>query len=149
MGVRKANINDIHTLLVLCQKMHEEGSYKGIVLSRKKLEQFFRQKIINEDSLVLVWQDKKEICGFFVADIVEYFFSEDRLAVDTLFFIIKDMRKKRGAKRLLDAYMNWARLFDIKEIALSTTNGVEIERLERLYRKLGFEKVGVMYKKEI
>lgn len=149
MRVREASWDDIHRLLSLSREMHEEGGYRTIQLSLKKLEQFFQQKITDENSLVIVWEDKEEIYGFFVAEIVEYFFSVERLAVDTLFFITKDMRKKSGAKRLLDSYINWAGSFDIKEIALSTTNGVETENLERVYRKLGFKKAGVMYKKEM
>jgi len=147
-SVREARFDDLYRLLSLCQEMHEEGSYKFIGLSLKKLEQFFQQKITDGNSLVLVWEHE-EINGFFVADIVEYFFSEDRLAVDTLFFITKNMRKKSGAKRLLDSYIEWAKSFEIKEIALSTTNGVETKSLERVYEKLGFEKAGVMYKKEV
>jgi GNAT superfamily N-acetyltransferase len=147
MGVRKASFDDIHVLLTLCKEMHAEGSYKMIKLSIKKLEQFFRQKISDSDSLVIVWHDKEELNGFFVADIVEYFFSEEKLAVDTLFFIRKENRKKSGAKRLLDSYFTWAESHNIREICLSTTNGVDTDKIENMYTKLGFHNSGVMYKK--
>lgn len=41
MGVREAELADIPALLMLCQEMHAEGSYKIIALSKKKLALFF------------------------------------------------------------------------------------------------------------
>jgi len=149
MAVRGARFSDIDILLELSKKMHQEGSYKSIELSIDKLKKFFEHKIIDDDSFIVVWEHQEKVSGFFVADIVEYFFSKEKFAIDTLFYIIKEKRKKNGAKQLLDSYIMWANSFKIKEITLSTTNGVETERLEQVYKKFGFRKSGIMYKKEV
>jgi hypothetical protein len=63
------------------------------------------------------------------------FFSQELLAID--------------AMKFLKAYFEWAKSQNVTEITLSSTNGVEVEKLEKMYAKLGFNKVGFMYKKGV
>ena len=131
--------------------MHEEGSYANISLDKKKLQRYLIKNINNNNSLVLILKNKvsTDIEGLLVAEIVEYFFSLELLAIDSLFFIRKEKRKTIGAMKLLKAYFEWAKSHNVTEITLSSTNGVEVEKLEKMYAKLGFNKVGFMYKKGV
>lgn len=149
-NIREATDSDISTLLDLSVKMHAEGSYRDIKFSKEKMENFLRKKINNTNSLVIVWSTHtNQIFGFFIADIVEYFFSYEKVVLDTIFFIIKEKRKSIGAKLLLDSYIKWAKSNNVKEIVLSTTNDVEVEKIEKMYSKLDFTKSGVLYKKGV
>jgi len=146
---RKATRQDIKSLLKLAQKMHNEGVYREIEINQSKLKEYFISKILAYDSLVLVLIKNDIIVGLFVAEIVSYFFSDENMALDNLFYIDKSYRKSFGAGKLLNDYFNWANQYAIKEICLSNTNGVETDKVEKMYVKLGFKKVGVMYKKEV
>lgn len=149
-NIRAATFSDIFTLLDLSVEMHVEGSYRDIEFSKEKIENFLREKIANNNSLVIVWSTfSNQINGFFIADVVEYFFSHEKVALDTIFFIKKEKRKSIGTKLLLDTYINWAIANNVKELSLSTTNGVEVESLEKLYQKFGFSKSGIMYKRGV
>ncbi|WP_457749135.1 hypothetical protein [Sulfurimonas sp.] len=129
--------------------MHKEGYYKNIEIDNIKLKKYLSQKICSDKALVLVLKADNLIVGFFVAEIVEYFFSKELLAIDSLFFIVKEKRKSTGAMKILKSYFQWAESHNVKEITLSSTNGVEVEKIEKMYAKLGFRKVGVMYKKGV
>jgi len=131
--------------------MHEEGYYANINLNERKLQRYLIRNINNNNNLVLILKNKvnADIEGLLVAEVVEYFFSQELLAIDSLFFIKKAKRKSIGAMKLLKAYFKWAKSHNVTEITLSSTNGVEIEKLEKMYAKLGFNKVGFMYKKGV
>ena len=147
LSIRNAKESDIDELLDLCIDMHQEGIYKKIEISQRKLRNFLLGKLIREESLLLVLSDNDKLVGLFVGDIVEYFFSSEKLALDTIFYIVKSKRKSLGAMKLLSTYFDWANSHNVREICLSSTNGVEVEKIERMYTKLGFYKVGIMYKK--
>jgi len=129
--------------------MHKEGYYQNIEIDILKLRKYLSQKICSDKALVLLLKADDMMIGFFVAEIIEYFFSRERLAMDSLFFIIKKKRKSIGAIKLLKVYFEWVKLHNVKEITLSSTNGVEVEKIEKLYVKLGFKRVGIMYKKGV
>lgn len=145
---REAKKNDIDEIFMLCYEMHKEGFYQKIPIDKVKLIDFLFNKICHKNSLLIVLVDNDKLIGFFIGDIVEYFFSLEKFAIDTIFYIIKPKRKSFGAIKLLQAYFNWANSYNIKEICLTSTNGVETEKIEMMYRKLGFNRVGFMYKKE-
>lgn len=127
--------------------MHSEGIYSSISLSEYKLKNFIFNKIEANKSLVTVLVSNDKIIGLLIADIQEYFFSTEKISIDILFFIIKSKRKSFGAIKLLKEYFSWANSYGVKEISLSTTNGVEVDKIEKMYSKLGFTRVGIMYKK--
>jgi len=149
MTIRHATISDIDNIIDLCTEMHNEGYYKNISIVYSKLKIYILEKINNNNSLILILESHSSTIGMFIADIVEYFFSDETISIDNLFFITKPERKFNGAKKLLDAYFEWAIAHNVKEITLSTTNGVEVEKIEKMYSKLGFTKVGIMYKKGV
>lgn len=149
MEVNRAMLKDIEDVFLLCLKMHKEGSFKNIIASKEKLQRYLSKKVENKNSLFLVLKKNQQVIGFFIAEICEYFFSEEKLAVDELFFIEKKFRKSIGAKYLIAKYVKWAKSNHAIEICLSSTNGVEMDKLERFYSKFGFKKAGVMYKKGV
>ena len=146
MNVRRATINDLEQILVLCTIMHKESNYSHITPDYKKTYDYLSHSLTDENSLFLVLIRNNEIIGLFLAKVLTYFFSEDSQAMDILFFIEKKHRKKSGAYRLIVKYIKWANEKKVKEIVLSSTTGVELTKMEKFYNKLSFSKVGVMYK---
>lgn len=144
---RKANESDIQEISLILKEMHKEGIYSKINPSEYKIKNFLLNKIRDKNSLVLILISDNKIIGLFIAEIQEYFFSTEKISMDIIFFILKSKRKAFGAIKLLQNYFNWAESYNVKEICLSTTNGVEVEKIEKMYRKLGFNRVGIMYKK--
>ena len=146
MLVRKATIEDLGEILTLCKTMHEESSYSKIEPDKEKTHLFIEQEINNGDSHFLVLLNEEIIVGIFLGKVVSYFFSNDLQAMDYLLYIKKENRGTIGALKLLKSYIQWAKEQGVKEIVLSSTTGVNLDRTEGIYRKLGFHKVGVMYK---
>jgi len=147
--LEEAKISDVNLLIDLCIEMHKEGYYANISLDDRKLQWYLIKNIKSDNSLVLILKNKADVVGLLIAEVVEYFFSQELLAIDSLFFIRKDKRKSIGAMKLLKAYFKWAQSLNVTEITLSSTNGIEVEKLEKMYAKLGFNKVGFMYKKGV
>jgi len=147
LSIREAKKSDVNELFNLCIEMHKEGIYQKIEINQEKLTNFLLSKINHKESLLLVLTDGDKLVGLFIGDIVEYFFSSEKLALDTIFYIVKSKRKSFGAIKLLVAYFDWANSHNVREICLSSTNGIEVEKIEKMYTKLGFYRVGIMYKK--
>lgn len=146
MLIRKATVEDLDEILTLCKTMHKESSYSGIEPNKEKTQSFIQNEIDDRDSLFLVLLYKEVIVGIFLGKIVSYFFSNDLQAMDYLLYIQKEKRGSIGALKLLKSYICWAKEQKVKEIVLSSTTGINLDRTEGIYRKLGFHKAGVMYK---
>ena len=141
----KATVYDIPEMLILCELMHSESSYDFIMPNEEKMESFLFSKIDMENSFCYVLKKEKTI-GLLVANIETYFFSNSKIAVDYIFFIKNEYRKSSGAYKLLMKYIEWAKESSVVEIMLSTTTGVKMEKVGKLYEKIGFKKVGLIYK---
>jgi len=146
MKVYKATNDDLPELLDLCLLMYTESSYNGISICQEKINFFLKRRLCHRKSFCNVLKREQKIIGFFIAEIQEFFFSNEEISVDQLFFIKPEFRKSIGASKLLLSYINWAKNNDVSEIMLSSTTGVELDKVEKMYRKIGFKKSGVVYK---
>ena len=146
MNIREASISEVNEIVNLCSIMHKESNYKNIDPDYNKSYEFIESSIIDKESFFIVLIEDNRIIGFFMAKLLEYFFSHERQAVDYLFFIKEEHRKKSGAYKLVSTYIKWAKKNNVREIILSSTTGVELEKIEKLYSKFNFKKVGVMFK---
>jgi len=127
--------------------MHKESGYSVIEYSREKIQAILVNAVILPDVLGLVVEDDDGIYGLMVAFISEHWCSTDRIAYDFGLYIKSEKRGGMAAIRMIRYYKKWAEERGAKMISLGTSTGVNTERVSRLYERLGFKKVGYLFRK--
>jgi len=145
--IRPVMPKDVFQIAELAKQLHSESRYKNFKFNKKK--------IINNilwlmaQSLFVCFVEEKadeKISGFIAGYVDTYFFSDDYLLADRGFYVLPKYRKDKTAAKLLRAYIDAGRKLKVKEICMCETTTDDPNYLALLYKKVGFEKVGSLYK---
>lgn len=146
--IRAAKHDDIPRLVELGQLLHDTSSYASVGMNPEKVGKLLGQ-LIDGLGVVFVAEVSGEIVGGFAGAITEQWFSDDLIAFDYSLFIEPSKRQGLTALKLVLAFQEWAKAKGAKEIRMGITTGMNVDGTSRLYRHLGFEYVGPLFKMEI
>lgn len=146
--IRAAKHDDIPRLIELGRLMHDTTSYALLGFDEDKVRTLLAT-LIGGAGVVFVSEHDGQIVGGFAGGIAEYWFSRDLNAFDYAVFVDPAKRNGMIAVRLVTVFCEWARQMGAKHIQLGITTGVHVEATAKLYRALGFEEIGPLFKKEI
>lgn len=146
--IRAATHDDIPRLVELGQLLHDSSSYAGSGIKPEKIADLLGQ-LIDGLGVVFAAEVDGEVVGGFAGAITEQWFSDDLIAFDYSLFIEPSKRQGLTALKLVLAFQNWAKAKGAKEIRMGITTGMNVEGTSRLYRHLGFEYVGPLFRMEI
>lgn len=62
-----------------------------------------------------------------------------------MFYVHPDYRGALHAFRLMRAYKVWAEVMECREVRISTASGLDTERVEAMFSKLGYKPLGTTY----
>lgn len=143
MIIRKGKETDIHAVIAMGKAMHDESSLSDMTFDVDKCEQWFFSAL--ENGLVVIAENDGKYLGMLGAGTGELDFSKDKIAFDHLVYVIPEYRGTRLAERMIKVYILWAKEMGVKEgrINIGINSGINTERTERFYRKLGFVRSGV------
>lgn len=151
MIIRPAAHGDLDSLVELGAVMHAEGAYAHLPYDpasvRKRVTAFIES--FPRDRCFFVAEHRGAIFGFLAGVVEPYFFCEERVAYDILFFVHPQRRLGPGAFRLVQVFRAWAAGQSVREICLGISSGVATERVERFHEKLGMKKVGSIFKERL
>lgn len=91
---------------------------------------------------VLLVTEEGEVVGGIAAQCTPLFFSNDTMAFDNFLYIRESHRSLRDARRLIMAFVMWAKARRAKLIRASHTGGYDIAPL---LTRLGFVEAGRIY----
>ncbi|QXI40437.1 GNAT family N-acetyltransferase [Pseudomonas xantholysinigenes] len=146
--IRAATHDDIPRLVELGTLLHHTSSYAGTSFNPDKVGSFLGQ-LIDGLGVVFAAEVDGQVVGGFAGAITEQWFSDDLLAYDYSIFIEPGKRHGIIALKLILAFQNWATAKGVKEIHMGITTGMNVEGTSRLYKRLGFEYVGPLFKMEV
>jgi GNAT superfamily N-acetyltransferase len=135
---------DIPALVGLAEAMHAEGSFAGMNFTPEILAAYLAQSIL-QGQFVVVAEKNGEIIGAFVGFTFQSIFGRDYIAADDGLFIAKEHRGGRLAIKLIQAFVEWARAQGVKQIRPGVSTGEAGAAAERLYERLGFQRVGTLF----
>jgi GNAT superfamily N-acetyltransferase len=147
MMVRRANIADVPALVALGRLLHAEASsYSHTAYDADKVAQTLATVIAGGG--VFVHETAGEIDGGFAGMIMERWFSTDRMALDLSLFVRADRRGGVIACRVTDAFLQWCKAEGIaaRDVVIGVSTGINAERTGKLYERLGFERIGGIYR---
>jgi GNAT superfamily N-acetyltransferase len=102
-----------------------------------------------ETSCVLVAENDGTPVGGLLGYITDYFFCEERVACDLAIFVEPGSGSAGAGARLIREFRNWASARAVREICLAVSTLARADAIGRLYRSLGFEPVGGVYKQRL
>lgn len=133
-----ACFDDIEAILDICQEAHDlSPHYRHIPSDRHKARASLAQMILNPHMLVAFNGN-----GVLIAVAAPSWWGDGLVISDVFFYA------RKGGRTLLREYLKWARAFPgNNQISIGVTFGGEAgERAEQLYRRLGFEQSGTIFK---
>ncbi len=143
MIIRKAKESDLNAVIYMGKAMYDESSLHNMAFDVSKCEQWFFRVLANE--LVIVAEHEDKFIGMLGAGISQPDFSSEPIAYDYLVYVIPEYRGTRLAERMIKVYILWAKESGIKEgnINIGINAGGDTDKIERFYKKLGFQRSGV------
>ena len=87
--------------------------------------------------------DDGKIAGSIGGVAHKYFFSSRLRVSDLGFYVEPEYRGSRAAIKLVRALESWAKERGIEDIYLGQTTGIEVEKTQQFYERLGYKIVGV------
>lgn len=134
---RQATVEDLPQILGWCQDMHAESRYSKYVLDLDKLERKIATLIEAPAGIVLITAN-----GFLVGSVLEYWFGPAKYAAELLLYVAPEARGSSEAPTLVKAYVERAKALGAVDVHVENTTGCDVEKVERLFSKLGFTRVG-------
>ena len=143
---REATLEDFNYIFDLGRLMHEESCYSHLEFSSKRLFEIMDMYIQDPDRVIFLAIRDGEALGLYAGFVSKYFFSEELVANDVAWFVLKDKRGSRIGLRVLDKFEEWAEGRGVSEVRLGFTTDINSEAFDSLMKKRGYNKVGSNYR---
>tara|TARA_R110000787_G_scaffold97868_10_gene201630 strand:+ start:116 stop:571 length:456 start_codon:yes stop_codon:yes gene_type:complete len=144
MLIRPGRASDVDGLVELGRKHHAEG-FTRLGYDGAKVEKLIMSHMTDANKFGRVAEKDGEIIGAIAGWMGEYPYSRDLVATDSWFFIDPTKRGGVAALRLMAEFKTWARERGAKEIYISVSSGYHLEKMDKLFNRVGFNCVGGVY----
>jgi hypothetical protein len=140
MEIRKATIFDFSSICALLFNMHKEVDFEISPINPTK----FSVVILNgiNQGVFLVAIENGKIIGSIGGGYSSEWWSDEIMLGDAWFYVEPESRKTHAAKNLIKEFME---LGDGMKIKLGHMYGVDQERKNDFYERLGLKKAGIHY----
>lgn len=147
--IERAVERDILDLSILSKQFFKEAKKNGYQLSFKqdKFAQSFLSIVNNPAYYYLIATKDDEAVGFFLGGIISPFFSDDVIAVEMFWWVAEEFRGQNVAMPMLNMFETWAKQSGATQVNVSDLQNVK--NLDNLYKRLGYSRSEVTYRKEI
>lgn len=148
MKIRFATIDDIPVFIELGKQVHSTTRFKDIGYNETRMAQQLRAVIDNPKGthcFFVAENDKKEPLGWLIGCIESHLFSEVPIASVINYGVVPNKRMSGAGLRLLTAFRKWAENRGAVELNAGVNSGIELDKMDRFLRKLGFKLTGGNY----
>lgn len=150
--VRNPSLEDYAVINTLGKWFQENSNFKNCGWSDGKVYGLVKAAVDPEsDTLILIAEDEGEVIGFFIGRVVEYFFSDKKIAEDLVMFFKPDRRDGIGSviSKIILGFQLWATSKGVHEVSVGITSGIAGDGYKKLLKRHGFTEVGVLLKTEV
>lgn len=139
-----ANADSIPRMLSMCKRMHAESRYSHLDYSEEKMAALIWSLLRHPTGIVL-----EQPNGLLLGIVDEYWFGRDKYAYEMLLYVEPAFRGSPQAVRLVQAYIDRAKVFGAKDIHIENTTGIQTEGIENFFQRMGFGRVGGNFLMEV
>lgn len=142
MGVRRATMNDVGTIVKYLKQYHEEESnLADIPFDLLSMTHSIEYYIGMPRHVCFLYERDGELLGVLAGSIEEFMFNQKRYWATDLLNVCK-----QGGAWLLKKFIAWAQLYKVDRIIMGVSTGNE--RSDMLYEAIGMKRDGGMYSME-
>lgn len=147
MFYTRAREQDIIPMGNLGYQMYKEGAFKDLDWDFDKVHRLTERYINNPSThFALCAYDEDKLVGMIMGYLTPYYFGNDILACDHLWYVDPSYRGSRTGLRLLKEFRSWALDHGAKEVCIGISTGTDVDRTGALLERIGFAHVGGTYK---
>ena len=143
---RDATLEDMPEIVRLIKLMHSEtvwGGDEGFEYQPQKMARSLYGYIKNQpETLARLAMDGNRIIGIIIGDYGTMLFSDARQAREKLIFVHKDYRGGMIGPRLMKKFFAWAKSVNAAEAIGGANAGINPERTQQLWGKIGMAPFG-------
>jgi GNAT superfamily N-acetyltransferase len=140
--------SDFDLLCALGRQMHAESSYSALEFSESRLREIFEEYLSSPNKMVFVAVRDGELLGLYAGYVSKYYFSDELVANDIAWFVVKERRGSRIGLRLLDCFEHWALERGASEVRIGYSTNINPTAFDSLMHKRGYSRVGANYRLE-
>lgn len=149
MIIRQATLLDLLSLAPLGQAYSDEAQgHQNYPFDLEHCLSNAALTIVDEDGCFLVAFDGTQPVGFLWGSARALPWSKEKLAFDTILYVIPEKRKSSVGYRLMMAWEEWARQSNAVEVQISIASGIHEEQSVAFFKKLGYSYIGQQLRKE-
>ena len=145
---REIRLDDFPALSFLGSLMHKESSYSHLKFSNRRLLDTFNSYLEDSDRTVFIAMRDEEPLGLYAGYLAKYYFSDELVANDIAWFVVKEKRGSSIGLRLLSCFENWAKDRGASEVRIGYSTDINPDSFDSLMRKRGYSRVGANYRLE-
>jgi len=140
--IRKATAADLQAIIEMGYRLCDRTPQAHVKRDRPSIAKQLTACMSSAFGCVFVAEHEKQITGVIVGIAQQFWFSNQRQAVDLMFVA----ERVGDGPRLLKAFVEWAwKVPGVVEVAGAQSSGIEIERTAEMYERLGFQRVGSVF----
>jgi len=141
---------DIPVMIELGAEMHEESAFSRLDYDKEKCFDLGIRYLSNpEKYFSYCAYEGDELVGMFMGYLSPYYFGNDLLANDILWYVKKERRGSMMGLRLLKAFRVWAKERGASEVCIGVSTAVDVDRTHELLSRMGFKHVGGTFKEAL
>ena len=146
--IREATAADAPKIARLGAEMHAESVFSKRVYDMEKCTDRAMDYILSPGRFLWVAESNRKATGFLAGYMAQYHFGPEWFACLLDFYMRPDARGSRDSIRLLKQFEEWAAEREAVEVNLGISTGVRMDEFDRLATKLGYTRVGGIYKRD-
>ncbi len=135
-----ADFDEVKTIIKMALEIPEEHGFNNLPeVDLGKVSTFFYEKF--KEAPILVYKEDGEIVGFIGLQLVDFWWSTEKMVNDYIFFVAKEHRNSDIANQLLCAMRDFAKLNKLQVVSNVISNS-RTEAKQRLYKSCGYKHSG-------
>lgn len=148
--IREPRAADLGSLLDLLRKMHAETQFQRFSLSEERLlaaVQGFLEP--SDDRFGCIFEVHGVVSGVFFGHISQLWFSEEWCGFDDLLYVSPEARGRMATLRMLQRFEDWCRDKGCSAVLVGVSSGVMMDRTGALLERLGYGRIGGLYRRSV
>ncbi|MEQ8710275.1 MAG: GNAT family N-acetyltransferase [Rhodospirillales bacterium] len=147
--IRQIEERDIPALVELGALMHAESSFADVPFDGREAFALASRCIEKENWFCAVAERNGAPVGMFVGNDAPFYFSQARGGFDKLWYVTPTWRGSSAGIRLLNSFLDWCRLRDLRFVRIGINTGVGTDQTGHMLQRLGFTSTGGNYSLKI
>jgi L-amino acid N-acyltransferase YncA len=141
-----ADEGDIPAIGRLLVEMHQSSGLDMPPLSPGKIEATLEDVLAT--GIIFLGMRNGEVAGVLALKEASHWFSEGRFFGDVVFYVGLKHRQSALGPQLLRRASRYAKMRGLP-LLMAVVNGVDVDRKDKLYKRLGFRHIGGVYSRGI